>query len=158
MVTKEKTLLKQQEIIGGYNEEEYESKRIWATARDGEKVTHECGCIRKQIPMNLALYCFMLMGSYGHSIDPYFSSVRLSLLDRGIVYVITHIRGGEDLGRTWYDNGKLLNKKNTFFDFIDSAEHLIKEGFTTKEQLYALGGSAGGLLIGAVLNYRPDLW
>jgi len=97
-------------------------------------------------------------GSYGHSLDPYFSSIRLSLLDRGFVYVIAHIRGGEDLGRQWYDDGKLLNKKNTFNDFVDCAEHLLAEGITTKKQLYAQGGSAGGLLMGAVMNMRPDLW
>jgi len=97
-------------------------------------------------------------GSYGHSLDPYFSSIRLSLLDRGFVYVIAHIRGGEDLGRQWYDDGKLLKKKNTFTDYIDCAEHLIAEEITTTEHLYAQGGSAGGLLMGAVMNMRPDLW
>jgi oligopeptidase B len=90
--------------------------------------------------------------------DPYFSSVRLSLLDRGFVYVIAHIRGGEDLGRRWYDQGKLLHKKNTFYDFIDCGQYLIKEGYTSNQKLYAMGGSAGGLLMGAVINMRPDLW
>ncbi len=161
MNTKAKTLLKQQEVIGGYDEGEYDSKRIWATARDGERVpmsvvykksTASDGQL-KDSPLLLYAY-----GSYGHSLDPYFSTIRLSLLDRGFVYVIAHIRGGEDLGRPWYENGKLLNKKNTFFDFIDCAEHLIQAGYTTKEHLYAMGGSAGGLLMGAVINYRPDLW
>ena len=161
MNTKAKTLLKQQEVIGGYDEGEYDSKRIWATARDGEHVpmsvvykksTASDGQL-KDSPLLLYAY-----GSYGHSLDPYFSTIRLSLLDRGFVYVIAHIRGGEDLGRPWYENGKLLNKKNTFFDFIDCAEHLIQAGYTTKEHLYAMGGSAGGLLMGAVINYRPDLW
>ena len=103
----------------------------------------------------LLLYAY---GSYGHSLDPYFSSVRLSLLDRGFVYVIAHIRGGEDLGRMWYENGKLLAKLNTFFDFIDCADYLIAEKWTTPKHLYAEGGSAGGLLMGAVVNFRPELW
>jgi len=108
---------------------------------------------RKGAPLLLYAY-----GSYGHSLDPYFSSVRLSLLDRGFVYVIAHIRGGEDLGRMWYENGKLLAKLNTFFDFIDCADYLIAEKWTTPKQLYAEGGSAGGLLMGAVVNFRPELW
>jgi oligopeptidase B len=157
--SKDRTLLKQQEIVGGYDETLYESKRIWATARDGVKVPMSMVYRKDKIdedgPNPLLLYAY---GSYGHSIDPYFSSVRLSLLDRGYVYVITHIRGGEDLGRAWYEDGKLLNKKNTFYDFIDSAEFLIEEGYTQKEHLYAMGGSAGGLLMGAIVNYRPELW
>ena len=157
MVTKEKSLLKQQEVVGGYNENLYESKRLWATARDGKKVpmsvVYRKDVLGKTNPLLLYAY-----GSYGHSIDPYFSSSRLSLLDRGFVYVIAHIRGGEDLGRWWYEEGKLLKKKNTFTDYIDCAEYLIAEGYTTKEQLFAMGGSAGGLLMGAVVNMRPDLW
>jgi oligopeptidase B len=97
-------------------------------------------------------------GSYGASMDPWFDASRLSLLDRGFVYAIAHIRGGEDLGRRWYEDGKLLRKKNTFNDFIDSAEHLVAEGFAAPDRLFAMGGSAGGLLVGAVLNQRPDLW
>jgi oligopeptidase B len=158
----------------------YDSKRIWATARDGKKVpmsvvykkdasdsassreesevvslsdSASSRIVSKARPTLLYAY-----GSYGHSLDPYFSSIRLSLLDRGFVYVIAHIRGGEDLGRQWYDDGKLLNKKNTFTDYIDCAEYLIAEGITTTEHLYAQGGSAGGLLMGAVMNMRPDLW
>ena len=161
--TGEKTLLKQQEVIGGYEEELYDSKRILVTARDGVKVPMSI-VYRKIAPGHnqeglkdrpTLLYAY---GSYGHSLDPYFSSIRLTLLDRGFVYVIAHIRGGEDMGRQWYDDGKLLNKKNTFNDYIDCAEHLIKEGITTPEKLYAQGGSAGGLLMGAVINMRPELW
>jgi len=163
MNTRDKVLLKQQEVVGGYDESLYDSKRLWVTARDGEKVpmslvykkssAEESKENRKGAPLLLYAY-----GSYGHSLDPYFSSVRLSLLDRGFVYVIAHIRGGEDLGRMWYENGKLLAKLNTFFDFIDCADYLIAEKWTTPKQLYAEGGSAGGGLMGAVVNFRPELW
>lgn len=157
--TREKTLLKQQKILGGYNEDQYGSKRIWAESRDGTQVPMSMvfkkvgGDVPKDAPLLLYAY-----GSYGHSMDPYFSSVRLSLLDRGFVYVIAHVRGGEDLGRSWYEQGKLMHKKNTFYDFIDCGECLISEGYTSKQKLYAMGGSAGGLLVGAVINMRPDLW
>ena len=162
MATRENVLLKQQIVLGGYDESLYDSKRMWATARDGKKVPMSV-VYRKQVQGQnpglkkrpTLLYAY---GSYGHSLDPYFSSIRLSLLDRGFVYVIAHIRGGEDLGRQWYDDGKLLKKKNTFTDYIDCAEHLIAEEITTTEHLYAQGGSAGGLLMGAVMNMRPDLW
>lgn len=176
MATRDKVLLKQQIVLGGYDENLYDSKRIWATARDGKKVpmsvvykkqpkgeivaeevvgssVHPSANVPKGRPTLLYAY-----GSYGYSLDPYFSSIRLTLLDRGFVYVIAHIRGGEDLGRQWYDDGKLLNKKNTFTDYIDCAEHLISEGITTPQKLYAQGGSAGGLLMGAVINMRPELW
>jgi oligopeptidase B len=103
----------------------------------------------------LLLYAY---GSYGYSMEPFFSAVRLSLLDRGFAYVIAHIRGGEEMGRQWYENGKLLKKKNTFYDFIDCAEWLIAQQYTSSAHLYAMGGSAGGLLMGAVTNFRPDLW
>ncbi|MFT6177086.1 MAG: oligopeptidase B, partial [Bacteroidia bacterium] len=162
MATRDKVLLKQQIVLGGYDESLYDSKRIWATARDGKKIPMSVVYRKEVAGCNSGLknrptlhYAY---GSYGHSLDPYFSSIRLSLLDRGFVYVIAHIRGGEDLGRQWYDDGKLLNKKNTFTDYIDCAEHLIAEGITTTEHLYAQGGSAGGLLMGAVMNMRPDLW
>ena len=166
MNTTDKVLLKQQEVLGGYDESSYGSKRMWATARDGAKVPLSVVYKKEQSsetgkpepgPMNrpTLLYAY---GSYGHSLDPYFSSIRLSLLDRGFVYVIAHIRGGEDLGRQWYDDGKLLNKKNTFFDYIDAADYLIAEGVTPADKLYAQGGSAGGLLMGAAINYRPELW
>jgi oligopeptidase B len=157
MKRREKTLLKQQEVVGGYDAAEYESKRIEVRARDGKMVplsivykkTSEKG------PRPLVLYGY---GSYGHSIDPYFSSSRLSLLDRGFIWAIAHIRGGEDLGRIWYEEGKLLKKKNTFNDFIDCAETVINLAYTSSEHLYAMGGSAGGLLMGAVVNERPELW
>jgi oligopeptidase B len=97
-------------------------------------------------------------GSYGNTIDPWFSSARLSLLDRGFTFAIAHIRGGQNLGRSWYEDGKLLKKKNTFYDFIDVGSHLVNEGYTSTDHLYAQGGSAGGLLIGAVINMAPDLW
>ena len=97
-------------------------------------------------------------GSYGSTMDPYFSSVRLSLLDRGFVYALAHIRGGQEMGRSWYDDGKLLNKKNTFTDFINCGEYLVENNYTTSDGLFAMGGSAGGLLMGAVVNMRPDLW
>lgn len=155
--TKEKELLKQQEVVGGYDESLYDSKRVLATARDGVNVPMSIVYKKDQKSTKnpLLLYAY---GSYGYSLDPYFSTSRLSLLDRGFVYVIAHIRGGEDLGRKWYEDGKLLNKKNTFTDFVDCAEHLIKEEFTEPNKLYAMGGSAGGLLMGAVINMRPDLW
>ncbi len=175
METREKTLLKQQIILGGYDESLYDSKRMWATARDGKKVpmsvvykkvhngsvvsvSDESDLVNGKIESTTRPLLLYAYGSYGHSLDPFFSSVRLSLLDRGFIYVIAHIRGGEDLGRPWYDDVKLLNKKHTFSDYIDCADHLISIGLTTKEQLYAMGGSAGGLLMGAVINDRPDLW
>ena len=160
MHTREKKLLKQQTIVGGYDENKYGSQRMWATARDGARVPmsvvykkSEEGGAPQDAP--LVLYAY---GSYGHSMDPYFSAIRLSLLDRGFVYVIAHIRGGEDLGRDWYDQGKLLHKINTFHDFIDCGEYLVESGLTSPKKLYAMGGSAGGLLMGAVINMRPDLW
>jgi oligopeptidase B len=158
METKERTLLKQQEVIGDFSPENYESERLYATAGDGTKVPISL-VYRKGVKRDgknpLLLYGY---GSYGASMDPYFSSVRLSLLDRGFVYAIAHIRGGQEMGRSWYEDGKLLNKKNTFTDFIDCADFLIEEKLTSKDHLYAMGGSAGGLLMGAVVNMRPDLW
>ena len=151
-------LLKQQEVIGGYDVTKYESKRHLATARDGKKVP--ISLVYKKEMKNpegnpMLLYAY---GSYGYSIDPGFSSTRLTLLDRGFVFAIAHIRGSQTLGREWYDDGKMMNKKNTFFDFIDCAEFLISQNYTSSKQLYAMGGSAGGLLMGAIINYRPDLW
>ncbi len=159
MATKEKELLKQQEIMDkNFSPDNYVSERVFATARDGAKVpvsiVYKKG-LKKDGTSPLLLYAY---GSYGYSMDPYFSSVRLSLLDRGFVYAIAHIRGGQEMGRDWYEDGKLLKKKNTFYDFIDCGEFLIKEKYTGKGHLYAMGGSAGGLLMGAVLNMRPDLW
>lgn len=158
MVTKERKLLKREEVVGDFDPANYQSEWLWAEARDGTKVPISLVYrkdLRKEGPQPLLLYGY---GSYGASMNPYFSSVRLSLLDRGFIYAIAHIRGGQEMGRQWYEDGKLLKKKNTFTDFIDCAEHLIKEGYTNSDQLFAMGGSAGGLLMGAVLNMRPDLW
>lgn len=159
METKEKTLLKQTEVLDpDFDPENYKTERLWATAKDGEKVPisiiYKKG-LRKDGKNPLLLYGY---GSYGATIDPYFSSVRLSLLDRGFVYAIAHIRGGEYLGRSWYENGKLLTKKNTFTDFIAASEYLIEENYTSPDHLYASGGSAGGLLVGAVMNLAPELY
>jgi len=158
MVTKEKKLLKQQEVLGGFNPENYYAERLYATAQDGVKVPISL-VYRKGIQKNgdhpLLLYGY---GSYGASTDPVFSSVRLSLLDRGFICALAHIRGGQELGRAWYEDGKLLQKKNTFTDFITCAEYLIAEKYTRPEKLFAMGASAGGLLMGAVVNMRPDLF
>ncbi|OZV68670.1 S9 family peptidase [Winogradskyella aurantia] len=159
MKTKTKKVLKEQEVLGGkFKKENYISERIWATGRDGTKIPMSV-VYRKGIKRDgtnpLLQYAY---GSYGNTIDPYFSTIRLSLLDRGFIYVISHVRGGEYLGRKWYEDGKLLNKKNTFFDFIDCSIHLIKERYTSSKHLYAMGGSAGGLLMGVVLNEAPELY
>jgi oligopeptidase B len=159
MVTKVKTLLKQQEIVGGYEASDYTSARIWAKAADGVMVpislVYKIDKFSPDGSNPLLLYSY---GSYGFSMDAYFSSSRLSLLDRGFVFAIAHIRGGEDLGRIWYEDGKMLKKRNTFTDYITCAEHLIEEKYTSTAHLYAMGGSAGGLLMGAVMNIRPDLF
>jgi oligopeptidase B len=158
METREKTLLKQDEVLGGYDPAAYVSERLYAPARDGVRVPVSI-VYRKGTEMNgdnpLLLYAY---GSYGSSMDASFSSVRLSLLDRGFVYAIAHVRGGMEMGRSWYEDGKLFNKKNTFTDFIDVAEFLVEEGYTSPEMMFAQGGSAGGLLMGAVNNMRPDLF
>ncbi|GMN08739.1 oligopeptidase B [Croceitalea sp. MTPC9] len=159
MRTKEKEVLKEQEVLGGkFKKENYRSERIWATAKDGTKVPvsivyHKDTRLDGTSPLLQYAY-----GSYGSTIDPYFSTVRLSLLDRGFIYAIAHVRGGEYLGRPWYEDGKLLTKKNTFTDFVDVSEHLIAENYTSSEHLYAMGGSAGGLLMGAVVNIAPELY
>ena len=159
---REKTvrLLKQQEVLGGkFLSENYISERIWTDSRDGEAkipislVYHKDTLKSEKTPLLLYGY-----GSYGHTVDASFSSVRLSLLDRGFIYAIAHIRGGEYLGRDWYENGKMLKKKNTFYDFIDAAKFLIKENYTSSNHLYAMGGSAGGLLMGVVINEESELF
>jgi oligopeptidase B len=158
MKTREKTLLKQQEVLGGFASENYQAERLFATARDGTKVPVSLVYRRgfsKDGRGPLLLYGY---GSYGSSMYPSFRSDRLSLIDRGFVYAIAHIRGGQEMGRWWYEDGKLLNKKNTFTDFIDCAKFLIEEGYAAPDKVFAMGGSAGGLLMGAVLNMRPDLW
>lgn len=159
MKTKTKEILKEQEVLGGkFNKENYVEERIWATARDGVKIPISM-IYRKGLEKNgknpLLLYAY---GSYGITMDAYFSSTRLSLLDRGFVFAIAHIRGGEDLGRQWYEDGKLLKKKNTFTDFIDCSKFVINEKFTSSKHLYAEGGSAGGLLMGVIVNEAPELY
>ena len=158
MKTKEMELLKQTEVVGDFNSDNYASERLYVKVRDGVKVpvsmVYKKGT-KKDGSAPLLLYGY---GSYGASMDPYFSSVRLSLLDRGFIFAIAHIRGGEEMGRYWYEDGKLLKKKNTFTDFIDCADHLLAENYTSKDKLFAMGGSAGGLLMGAVVNMRPELW
>jgi oligopeptidase B len=156
MKTKEKVVLKEQQVLGGkFDKNNYKEERVWATARDGVKVPISL-VYKKELLKDgknpLLQYAY---GSYGYSIDASFSSTRLSLLDRGFVFAI---RGGEDLGRNWYETGKLLQKKNTFTDFIDCSEFLIQEKYTSPKHLYAEGGSAGGLLMGAVANIAPNLY
>ena len=159
MRTQEKKVLKEQEVLGGkFDKNNYIEERVWATATDGTKVpismVYKKG-IKKDGKNPLLLYAY---GSYGATMDPYFSSTRLSLLDRGFIYAIAHIRGGEDLGREWYENGKLLKKINTFTDFIDCSKFVIAEKYTSASHLYAEGGSAGGLLMGAIVNMAPELY
>jgi oligopeptidase B len=157
---KERTLKKQDEVLGGqFDSANYVSERIMAPSRDGETQVPISIVYHKDYQKSgdepLLLYGY---GSYGNTIDPWFSSSRLSLLDRGFAFAIAHIRGGQEMGRSWYENGKMLNKKNTFFDFIDSGQHLVNMGYTNTSHLYAQGGSAGGLLVGAVINMAPQLW
>ncbi|MFN3640107.1 MAG: S9 family peptidase [Flavobacterium sp.] len=159
MTTKTKEVMKEQAVLGGkFDKKNYEEKRIWATAQDGTNIPISMVWKKgiKQDGKNpLLQYGY---GSYGISMDPGFDSALLSLLDRGFIYAIAHIRGGEDLGRPWYEDGKLLNKKNTFTDFIDCSKFLIAEKYTSPEHLFAAGGSAGGLLMGAVINMAPELY
>ena len=159
MKNQTKDVKKEQEVLGGkFNKNNYKSERVWATARDGKKVAislvyHKDTELTKDTPLLQYAY-----GSYGYTISDGFSTTRLSLLDRGFVYAVAHIRGGQYLGREWYNNGKMMNKKNTFFDFIDCSKFLIKNNYTSAKHLYAMGGSAGGLLIGAVSNLNPELY
>jgi len=158
MASEEHSLIKEEAVVGDFDRANYQTQRRFATARDGTQVPVSI-VYRKGLEKNgqnpLLQYAY---GSYGSSSDPYFSSTRLSLLDRGFVYVIAHIRGGSEMGREWYFDGRQLNKINTFTDFIDVSKFLIKEGYTSPEHLYAYGGSAGGLLMGAVLNMAPELY
>ncbi|MBP6558348.1 MAG: S9 family peptidase [Flavobacterium sp.] len=159
MKTKTKALLKEHEVLGGeFDKNNYTEERVWAKAKDGTKVpismVYRKG-IQKDSNNPTLLYAY---GSYGATMDCYFSSVRLTLLDRGFIFAIAHIRGGEDLGRQWYEDGKLLKKKNTFTDFIDCSQFLIDSKYTSPKHLYAEGGSAGGLLMGAVVNMAPSLY
>ena len=159
MRTKAKEIKKEQQVLGGkFDKNNYFEERVWATAQDGTKVPISM-VYRKELKKDgknpLLQYAY---GSYGHSMDATFSSTRLSLLDRGFIFAIAHIRGGEDLGRQWYEDGKLLKKKNTFTDFIDCSKFLIDQKYTSPEHLYAEGGSAGGLLMGVVVNLAPELY
>lgn len=158
MRTGEKNLLKTEEIVGGYNAEEYMTEKLYAPAADGTKIPISLVYkkrLKKDEGNPLLLYGY---GAYGISVEPAFNSARVSLLDRGFIFAIAHVRGGQELGREWYEGGKLLRKKNTFTDFIACAELLIDLKYTNKDKLFAMGGSAGGLLIGAVANMRPDLF
>ncbi len=159
MVNKTKEIKKEQEVLGGkFDKKNYISERLWATAEDGTKVPMSVVYhkdTKKSENTPLLLYAY---GSYGATIDPYFSTIRLSLLDRGFIYAIAHVRGGEYLGRPWYENGKLFNKKNTFTDFIACSKHLIAQGYTSPAHHYAMGGSAGGLLMGAITNIAAELY
>ncbi|MHA3044867.1 S9 family peptidase [Riemerella anatipestifer] len=160
MKSQTQILLKEQEVLGGkFSKENYTSERLWASSRDGVTKIPISLVYRKDTVLSqdtpLLLYGY---GSYGHTIDASFSRGRLSLLDRGFVFAIAHIRGGEYLGREWYEKGKLLHKKNTFYDFIDCAKFLIEKNYTSSKHLYAMGGSAGGLLVGAVINEEPSLF
>ena len=158
MDTGEKKLMKQNEVVGGYDLDNYNSERIYAESRDGKKIPISL-VYKKNIKIegaqNLLLYGY---GSYGSTNDPYFNSARLSLLDRGFIFAIAHVRGSQIYGRQSYEDGKLLNKKNTFYDFIDAGKYLIHKNYTDSDHLFCSGGSAGGLLIGAVINMEPNLW
>lgn len=158
MATKTKTVMKEHEVLGTFDKENYIEERTWATAEDGVKIPISM-VYRKDLKKDgnnpLLLYAY---GSYGMTMDPYFSSSRLTLLDRGFIWAIAHVRGGEDLGRLWYEDGKLLKKRNTFDDFISCSKFLIKEKYTSPKHLYAEGGSAGGLLMGAIINEAPELY
>ena len=158
MTSKEKKLMKQTEVMGGYDQKEYVTERVFATARDGARVpisiVYKKGFVKDgSAPLLLNAY-----GSYGITSEATFNSTRLSLLNRGFVFAIAHIRGGQEMGRQWYEDGKMMKKKNSFNDFIDCGEFLVKEKFTSPQHLYAIGGSAGGLLMGAIVTQKPELW
>jgi len=158
MVTREKKLLKQEEVLGDFEKDNYKTERLWAPGHDGVEVPISLVYRRDKVLKGgnpLLLYGY---GSYGMSTDAAFHSARLTLLDRGFVFAIAHVRGGQELGRAWYEDGKLLKKKNTFYDFITCGETLVERGYADPEKLFAMGGSAGGLLVGAVINERPDLF
>src|SRR6185369_2310690 len=154
IATRERALLKRDEVLGGYDPSRYAVERIMAPARDGTQVpvslVYRTPLVRDG-KRPLLLYAY---GSYGYTMEPTFGSQRVSLLDRGFVYAIAHIRGGQEMGRGWYDDGKMMKKMNTFFDFIDCAEHVVRERYTSVDRMVAHGGSAGGLLMGAIANLR----
>ena len=158
MVTRDRELLKEDPVLGDYDRTEYVTERLWATAGDGVKVPISI-VRRRDVPQDGSAPCLLYgYGAYETPADPWFSSLRLSLIQRGFVFALAHVRGGGDMGRLWWEDGKFLNKKNTFTDFIACAEHLIKEEWTSPERLVIRGASAGGLLIGAVMNMRPELF
>ncbi|MFN3711067.1 MAG: prolyl oligopeptidase family serine peptidase, partial [Alishewanella aestuarii] len=156
MASGEKTLLKQQEVLGGFDKANYVTERVWATAQDGTRIPVSL-LYRKGFKRDgsAPLYQYAY-GSYGMSMDPWFRASVLSLVDRGFVYAIAHIRGGQEMGRHWYEQGKLLNKINTFTDFIAVTDHLVAEKYAAKDKVIGMGGSAGGLLMGAVANMAPQ--
>lgn len=156
--TQKKEVKKVQEVVGGHNPDDYITERVWVLARDGQRVPMSIIYSKKVKKDGNSPALIYGYGSYGIIVDPQFSVARLSLLDRGFVYAIAHIRGGQDLGRKWYEDGKFLKKKNTFYDFIDCAEYLIKNKYSAPDNLFAMGGSAGGMLMGGVANMRPDLF
>jgi oligopeptidase B len=158
MDTRERRLLKQQPVLGGYDPGDYVTERLWATAEDGTRVPMSLVRRADVEPTGDNPALLYGYGSYEASMDPGFSSLRLSLLDRGFVFAIAHVRGGGEMGRRWYTDGKYLKKRNTFTDFIACAEHLVAERWTSPRRLGIRGGSAGGLLVGAVANLRPDLF
>jgi oligopeptidase B len=157
--SREKKLLKQQEIVGGYDASLYQSERLMLKATDGTEIpvslVYRKNLFKKDGSNPMLQYAY---GSYGYSMEATFSSSRLSLLDRGFVFAIAHIRGGQEMGRYWYEDGKLLKKKNTFTDFVDCSRQLVALKYTSHDRLFAMGGSAGGLLMGAVVNMAPDYY
>ena len=158
MNDKSREIKKQQEVVGGHNPDDYITERIYAEARDGTKIPMSIVYKKSTGKSGTTPLLQYAYGSYGSSTDPWFSSVRLSLLDRGFIYAIAHIRGGQEMGRQWYEDGKMFKKMNTFTDFVDCSKFLIDEGYTSADHLYAMGGSAGGLLMGAVINLAPELY
>jgi len=158
MESRTRELKKRQPVLGGYDPDRYQTARLWATAPDGVQVPMSLVHL-KDLPLDASAPALLYgYGSYEHSVEPVFSSLRLSLLDRGFVFAIAHVRGGGELGRRWYEDGKLLNKKNSFTDFVACAEHLVEQSYCSPQRLVIRGGSAGGLLMGATVNLRPDLF
>jgi oligopeptidase B len=158
MNTRERELLKRKEVLGGYDPSLYASERLFATAPDGTEVPVSV-LYRRDARRDEGNPVYLMgYGAYGASMDPWFSSNRLSLLDRGVIYAAAHVRGGGEMGERWWEDGSMLNKMNTFTDFIACSEYLIDEGYATPDGLVATGGSAGGLLMGAIANMRPDLY
>jgi oligopeptidase B len=158
MDSQQKTLMKETEVLGGFNKNNYHTRRHFATATDGNQIPVTLVYHKKVKPDGTAPALIYGYGSYGYSMDPWFRASVISLLDRGFVYAIAHVRGGEEMGRQWYEDGKLLHKMNTFTDFIACSEFLIREGYAATDKLFAMGGSAGGLLMGAISNLRPELY